>query len=121
MMFPFGMSAIAEATALFFFEFTGFACISTLAQEVKNQKKTIPRTINITISFSIVLYVLVSLVAIGILRLMAMTNNKCLQVAANALNTSGIKIIITFGASFALLGVLGISRRMFAMRRRNDL
>lgn len=124
---PFGMSGIAEATALLFFAFTGFARISTLAEEVKNPEKTIPRAIIITISVAIVLYILVSIVAIGVLGTHAMANSKSpLQVAANDLNTPGIKIIITLGASTAMLGVLlsqilGISRMMFAMGRKNDL
>ena len=124
---PFGMSGIAEATALLFFAFTGFARIATLAEEVKNPKRTIPRAVIITISIAIVLYVLVSVVAIGVSGTETMAGSKSpLQVAANALHTPGIKIIITIGASTAMLGVLlsqilGISRMMFAMRRRNDL
>lgn len=124
---PFGMSGIAEATALLFFAFTGYARIATLAEEVKEPEKTIPRAIIITIWVSIILYILVSIVAIGVLGTEAMANSKSpLQIAANALNTPGIKIIITLGASSAMLGVLlsqilGISRMMFAMGRRNDL
>lgn len=124
---PFGMSGIAEATALLFFAFTGYARIATLAEEVKNPEKTIPEAIIITISIAIVLYILVSVVAIGVLGTDVMAGNKSpLQIAANGLNTPGIKIIITLGASSAMLGVLlsqilGISRMMFAMGRRNDL
>lgn len=49
-----------------------------------------------------------------------------LQLVANSLETPGIKVIITLGASTAMLGVLlsqilGISRMMFAMGRKKDL
>ena len=49
-----------------------------------------------------------------------------LQVVADALSTPAISKIITIGASTAMLGVLlsqvlGISRMMLAMGRRNDL
>lgn len=124
---PFGISGIAEATGLLFFAFTGYARIATLAEEVKDPEKTIPRAVVITIAIAIILYALVCVVAIGVIGTEAMAGTKSpLQLAANAINTPGIKMIITLGASTAMLGVLlsqilGISRMMFAMGRRNDL
>jgi APA family basic amino acid/polyamine antiporter len=124
---PFGFSGIAEATALLFFAFTGYARIATLAEEVKDPETTIPRAIIITIVTAIVLYACVSLVAIGTIGTATMAKSKSpLQVVANSLNTPGIKVIITLGASTAMLGVLlsqilGISRMMFAMGRKKDL
>ncbi|MEO6684118.1 MAG: amino acid permease, partial [Ginsengibacter sp.] len=49
-----------------------------------------------------------------------------LQIVAQSLSSPGIDIIITIGASMAMLGVLlsqilGISRMMLAMGRRHDL
>jgi basic amino acid/polyamine antiporter, APA family len=124
---PFGFSGIAEATALLFFAFTGYARIATLAEEVKNPEKTIPRAVIITISIAIFLYALVSFVAVGVIGADAMAFNKSpLQLAANSLKTPGINVVITLGASTAMLGVLlsqilGISRMMLAMGRRQDL
>lgn len=124
---PFGISGIAEASALLFFAFTGYARIATLAEEVKEPEKTIPRAVIITIISAIILYAAVSYVAIGVIGTEQMSGSKSpLQVAANVLNTPGIKIIITLGASTAMLGVLlsqilGISRMMLAMGRRKDL
>ncbi len=124
---PFGISGIAEATALLFFAFTGYARIATLAEEVKDPEKTIPKAVMITIVIAIILYALVCVVAIGVIGAEAMAGTKSpLQLAANAIDTPGIKMIITLGASTAMLGVLlsqilGISRMMFAMGRRNDL
>src|SRR5690606_29991815 len=45
---PFGITGIAEAAALLFFAFTGYARIATLAEEVSEPKKTIPKAIIIT-------------------------------------------------------------------------
>ncbi|HEX2786294.1 MAG TPA: amino acid permease [Ignavibacteria bacterium] len=124
---PFGISGIAEASALLFFAFTGYARIATLAEEVKEPEKTIPRAVIITIISAIILYAAVSYVAIGVIGTEQMSGSKSpLQVAVNVLNTPGIKIIITLGASTAMLGVLlsqilGISRMMLAMGRRKDL
>jgi len=124
---PFGISGIAEAAALLFFAFTGYARIATLAEEVVNPKKTIPKAIIITIVTAIILYSVISVVAIGVIGTENMANSTSpLQVVADALNTPAISSIITIGASTAMLGVLlsqilGISRVMLAMGRRNDL
>jgi basic amino acid/polyamine antiporter, APA family len=123
---PFGLYGIAEAAALLFFAFTGYARIATLAEEVKNPKTTIPKAIIITIVSAIILYALVSFVALGVLGYKGMESSTSpLQIAANQLNSPAIQLVITIGASTAMLGVLlsqllGISRMIFAMARNND-
>ena len=124
---PFGISGIAEAAALLFFAFTGYARIATLAEEVAEPKKTIPKAIIITIITAIVLYAAISIVAMGVIGTENMASSTSpLQVVADALTTPAISIIVTIGASTAMLGVLlsqifGISRMMLAMGRRSDL
>jgi len=124
---PFGIAGIAEAAALLFFAFTGYGRIATLAEEVANPKKTIPKAIIITIVSAILLYVAIAVVAIGVIGANAMASSKSpLQVVADVLATPGISSVITIGASTAMLGVLlsqilGISRMMLAMGRRRDL
>jgi len=124
---PFGISGIAEAAALLFFAFTGYGRIATLAEEVVNPKKTIPKAIIVTIVTAIILYSVISVVAIGVIGTETMAGSTSpLQVVADALNTPAISSIITIGASTAMLGVLlsqilGISRVMLAMGRRSDL
>ena len=124
---PFGILGIAEASALLFFAFTGYARIATLAEEVRQPEKTIPRAVIITIITAIILYVAVSVVATGVIGTEKMAGSKSpLQVVAEALTTPAIKTVVTIGASTAMLGVLlsqilGISRMMLAMGRRNDL
>ncbi|WP_299989172.1 APC family permease [uncultured Pontibacter sp.] len=124
---PFGTAGIAEASALLFFAFTGYARIATLAEEVQEPHKTIPRAVIITIVSAILLYAAVSLVAVGVIGTESMAGSKSpLQVVASSLNTPAIKTMITLGASTAMLGVLlsqilGISRMLLAMGRRHDL
>jgi basic amino acid/polyamine antiporter, APA family len=124
---PFGISGIAEASALLFFAFTGYARIATLAEEVSEPEKTIPKAIIITIVTAILLYTAVSFVAIGVIGTDRMADSKSpLQIVAEALTTPAISTVVTIGASTAMLGVLlsqilGISRMMLAMGRRNDL
>ncbi len=124
---PFGISGVAEASALLFFAFTGYARIATLAEEVSEPKKTIPKAIIITIVTAIILYSAISVVAIGVIGTENMAHSTSpLQVVADALTTPAISSIVTIGASTAMLGVLlsqvlGISRMMLAMGRRSDL
>lgn len=124
---PFGIKGVAESAAILFFAFTGYARIATLAEEVREPRKTIPRAIIITIAVAIVLYAAVSVVALGVLGAPAMSGTSSpLQLAANAMAAPGISLVVTLGASTAMLGVLlsqimGISRMLLAMGRRNDL
>lgn len=124
---PFGMRGIAESAAILFFAFTGYARIATLAEEVVEPKKTIPRAVIITILTAIVLYAAVSLVAVGVIGAESMSRSTSpLQLAALSMKTPAIETVITLGASTAMLGVLlsqilGISRMLLAMGRRNDL
>ena len=124
---PFGIAGIAESTALLFFAFTGYARIATLAEEVKEPQRTIPRAVIITIVSAIILYFLVTLVAVGVLGAETMAASRSpLQLVSEQLEVPGIKLLITLGASTAMLGVLlsqilGISRMLFAMGRRKDL
>lgn len=123
---PFGISGIAEATALLFFAFTGYARIATLAEEVKEPKTTIPKAVIITIVAAVILYGLVSVTAIGVIGFEAMAQSTSpLQLVADELQTPLIQTIISLGACTAMLGVLlsqilGISRMFFAMGRNND-
>ncbi|MEX2350074.1 MAG: amino acid permease [Flavobacteriaceae bacterium] len=123
---PFGISGIAEASALLFFAFTGYARIATLAEEVKDPKTTIPRAIVITVAGAILLYGLVSFTAIGVIGFEAMAQTTSpLQIVAEKLQTPMIQTIVALGACTAMLGVLlsqilGISRMLFAMARNND-
>lgn len=124
---PFGIPGIAEAAALLFFAFTGYGRIATLAEEVKEPRKTIPKAIVITIVTAIILYSVIAVVAIGVIGTEKMASSTSpLQVVADALNTPAVSSILTIGAYTAMLGVLlsqilGISRVMLAMGRRNDL
>src|SRR5690554_1974781 len=124
---PFGLKGVFESSAILFFAFTGYGRIATLAEEVAEPKKTIPKAIIITIVTAIILYLVISIISIGTIGDAAIAQSKSpLQEVANVLHTPAISVILTIGASTAMLGVLlsqilGISRVMLAMGRRNDL
>ena len=124
---PNGIAGIAEAAALLFFAYTGYARIATLGEEVHEPRKTIPRAVTITIIVSVVLYLAVAIVAVGAVGSEALAaSSSPLEFAAGAFGVTWLVWVIAIGATTAMLGVLlsqivGLSRMMFAMARRNDL
>lgn len=124
---PAGIRGVLEAAALLFFAYTGYARVATLGEEVHEPRRTIPRAIVIALAISFVLYVAVSLIAVGAIGAEAMGRGSSpLQAAAAAFPTKGIDKVVGVGAMTAMLGVLlsqvfAISRMVFAMARRRDL
>jgi APA family basic amino acid/polyamine antiporter len=98
-----------------------------LAEEVTEPKKTIPKAVVITIAVAILLYAAVSIVSVGVMGAGGMaTSHSPLQQAAMAVKAPGMELVVTMGASTAMLGVLlsqilGISRMLLAMGRRRDM
>jgi basic amino acid/polyamine antiporter, APA family len=124
---PAGIRGVLEAAALLFFAYTGYARVATLGEEVRDPRRTIPRAIVIALAVSFVLYVAVSLTAVGAIGAEAMARTAApLQAAAAVFPTRGMAWIVGVGAMAAMLGVLlsqvlAISRMVFAMARRRDL
>ncbi len=124
---PNGLASIAEAAAILFFAYTGYARIATLGEEVSEPEKTIPRAVVITILVSVGLYTAVALTAVGSVGAGLLSESSSpLQSAAGTISLPGVSWVVGVGATTAMLGVLlsqivGISRMMFAMARRGDL
>ncbi|MGH9381379.1 MAG: APC family permease [Thermoanaerobaculia bacterium] len=124
---PTGWKGILEAAALLFFAYTGYARIATLAEEVREPRRTIPRATIITIGGAVLLYLGVAAVAVGAVGSQALGATAApLQVAARSFPTPGIATVVSAGGVTAMLGVilsqlLGLSRMGFAMARRGDL
>jgi basic amino acid/polyamine antiporter, APA family len=124
---PAGWRGTMEAAAILFFAYTGYARIATLAEEVREPQRTIPRAIVITIAGAVLLYVAVAFVAVGVVGSAAMADTAApLHVAAQAFGGNVVPVLIAIGGVTAMLGVilsqlLGLSRMSFAMARRNDL
>jgi APA family basic amino acid/polyamine antiporter len=124
---PHGWRGVAEAAAMLFFAYTGYARIATLGEEVREPKRTIPRAVVITIILSVALYLAVATVAVGAVGSEAMAQSRSpLQHAAQEFSLPGAALMTGVGATTAMLGVLlsqllGISRMLFAMARRSDL
>lgn len=124
---PAGPRSVLEAAALLFFAYTGYARIATLAEEVVDPRRTIPRAIQITLGGAVLLYLAVGFVAVGIAGAGGMSATAApLLAAAGATQREWLPTLVAAGAMAAMLGVLlsqvlGLSRMVLAMARRSDL
>ena len=124
---PAGISGILSGAALIFFAYTGFARVTIMAEEVKEPEKTIPRSIYLALAISTILYILVSVIAVGLVGASDLSQSG--SPLADAIGVSGSPaavLLISSGAMIATASVLlttimGISRIMFAMARKGDL
>lgn len=124
---PAGWRGTLEAAAILFFAYTGYARVATLAEEVREPRRTIPRAIGITIGGAVLLYAAVAVVAVGAVGAEAMAATAApLHRAAGAFRLPWVATAVAAGGVAAMLGVilsqlLGLSRMAFAMSRRGDL
>lgn len=122
---------VLHATALLFVAYTGYGRIATLAEEVTDPKRTIPRAIIATLAASGLLYALVTVAAIGAVGadfLFEATQGEAapLELAAREMGYPVLPVLVAIGAVTAMLGVLlnlilGLSRVLLAMGRRGDM
>jgi APA family basic amino acid/polyamine antiporter len=124
---PEGSMGILSGAALIFFAYTGFARVTIMAEEVKDPEKTIPRSIYLALGISTVIYLLVSIVAVGLAGTPALAHSGSpLADAIGMTGNSGAVLVISLGAMIATASVLlttimGISRIVFSMARSSDL
>ena len=124
---PAGSIGVLSGAALIFFAYTGFARVTIMAEEVKDPVKTIPRSIYLALAISTVVYLLVSVVAIGLAGAPALAQSG--SPLADALRMTGSSravLLVSAGAMIATASVLlttimGISRIVFSMARSRDL
>ncbi|MFC7464584.1 APC family permease [Brachybacterium sp. GCM10030252] len=127
---PLGLAlVVAQAAAIMFFAFAGYARIATLGEEVISPRRTIPRAILLALAAVFVLYVAMSIVLVAVDPAPgdqgwgpAPFRTALDGVGAGA----GWHLIVTVGAVAAAGGALlalvaGISRTMLAMARESDL
>ena len=124
---PNGINGMLLGAALIFFAFTGFSRITTISDEIKEPKKTIPKAILLSILISAILYVSVATVAIGILGPSALADSTApLSLAISKIGNPWLLLFVSLGgitatAGVVFTGILGVSRVFFAMARDNEL
>ncbi len=109
-----------------FFAYGGFARVTVVAEEIKDAKKNVPRALLLSLGISMIVYVLVGAVAVGLLNPHALSiSSSPLSSAMSVTGNSFAVNIISLGglvatASVLLTAILGVSRMAYSMARRND-
>jgi APA family basic amino acid/polyamine antiporter len=119
---PNGWTGIHQGAAIVFFAYIGFDAISTAAEETKNPQRNMPIGILGGLLVCTVIYVVVGLVATGLVPYQQL---KAADPLARALELAGLptaSMIVSFGAVVSLSAVLlvfqyGQPRIFFAMAR----
>jgi len=120
----FGWSGILSGASLVFFAYIGFDAVSTAAQEAKNPQRDMPIGILGSLAVCTVLYILVSLVATGLVNYKALAGDHPIATAVDAVGPAlgwlvwSVKIGAVAGlTSVILVLLLGQPRIFYAMSR----
>jgi APA family basic amino acid/polyamine antiporter len=125
---PFSSGVLFGAYYIFF-AYAGFARATVIAEEVKEPKRNVPRAVILSLAISTIVYVLVGIVAVGLVgssRLAPANTSSPLTYAIGVTGSPLAVGIIALGglvatASVLLTGIMGVSRMAFSMARRDDL
>ncbi len=120
-------SGVLYGSFFIFFAYGGFARVAVVAEEVKDAKRNVPKALVLSLAIAMVVYVLVGVVAIGLLKPAGLAASgspldSAMRVSGNSL---AVQIISVGGlvatASVLLTAILGVSRMAYSMARGNDL
>eukprot|EP00268_Persea_americana_P036680 TRINITY_DN361_c0_g1_i1.p1 TRINITY_DN361_c0_g1~~TRINITY_DN361_c0_g1_i1.p1 ORF type:complete len:636 (-),score=100.05 TRINITY_DN361_c0_g1_i1:375-2282(-) len=104
--FPFGVNGMLAGSATVFFAFIGFDSVASTAEEVKNPQRDLPLGIGIALSICCLLYMLVSIVIVGLVPYYAMDPDTPISSAFSSHGMDWAAYIITAGAVTALCSTL---------------
>jgi APA family basic amino acid/polyamine antiporter len=121
---PNGVRGVLNGAALIFFAYIGFGRPTTAAEEIENPEKTVPRSIVLSLALSTVIYILVGIVAIGLIpyQELSASGSPLADAAEYGIGIDWLKTFVSFAAVVATTSVLlttliGVSRVSFAMAR----
>lgn len=127
----FSLQKFLQASAILFVAYTGYGRIATLGEEIHEPRKNIPRSIIMTLVFTLLLYIgtswisLISLHETDIIRSLTQNEIPILNIAKR-LDQDWLTLILSIAVSVSFLSVLlnlilGLSRVLLAMSRRGDV
>ncbi|HLN76750.1 MAG TPA: APC family permease [Nocardioidaceae bacterium] len=122
-----GVYEVLQSAALLFFAFAGYARIATLAEEVRDPRRTIPRAVTIALLVTVLVYSSVGATVLAVLGPDGVATSAA--PLATAVETTGSDLagtVVRVGAAAASLGALlalvaGVGRTALAMGRHGDL
>jgi APA family basic amino acid/polyamine antiporter len=123
---PQGPEGIMAGSALIFFAFSGFGRVAMVSEEIRDPEKNVPRALLAALASAMVIYLLVSIVAIGLVGPVELGSSNSPLVEAGSAISPAIAQLLGVAALAATLSVLltallGISRITFAMSRNGDM
>ena len=120
-------SGVLYGSFFIFFAYGGFARVAVVAEEVKDAKRNVPRAMLLSLGISMIVYVLVGIIAVGLLNPAGLAGSGSPLTAAMSVTGNSLAVqIVSIGglvatASVLLTAILGVSRMAYSMARRNDL
>lgn len=120
-------SGVLFGAFFIFFAYGGFARVTVIAEEIQNPKRNVPRALLLSLAISAVFYIMVGIVAVGLVGSTALADsNSPLATAIGATGSTLAIGLLSLGglvatASVLLTSILGVSRMSYSMARRNDL
>jgi len=121
---PDGVNGVVSAAAVIFFAYIGFDAVSTGAEEAREPKRDLPLAIIGSLVICTIIYILVSIAAVGSLDAEALQESDAPLAAAldEGAGISWAASLVAFGALVAITSVLitifyGQTRIFFAMAR----
>jgi len=120
---PNGFSGVISGAAIIFFAYLGFGRVAAISEEVKDPEKNVPLSIMLALGISLVIYLLVSFIAIGVsgygrLSVSGSPLADAMRITGNGLAVFVVSLgAIVATASVLITTILGGSRIPFAMAR----
>ena len=119
---PFGWSGVFSGAAVVFFAVFGYDAMSTAAEESADARKALPKAILVSLSISMVLYVLACLVLTGMVNYTDVDSESAFAQAFEDVGLPGIATLISVGAILGIATVMftfmfAVTRVWFAMAR----
>jgi len=120
---PNGFSGVISGAAIIFFAYLGFGRVAAISEEVKDPEKNVPLSIMLALGISLVIYLLVSIIAIGVSGYGRLSASDSPLADAMRITENGLAIlVVSLGAlvatsSVLITTILGGSRIPFAMAR----
>ena len=124
---PVGSSGVLAGAALFFFAYTGFARVTLLGEEIVDPTETIPRSIYLALGISVLMYLLVGIIVLGLVPSSVLAQSGSPLTTAMSVTNNSLAIhIISLGAFISTASVLlttitGVSRIFYAMAKTGDM
>ncbi|WP_432504279.1 APC family permease [Kineococcus arenarius] len=124
---PGGGYGVLQSAGLLFFAFAGYARIATLAEEVRDPARTIPRAVVLALGAAVALYAAVAVAVLAVLGAEGAAGTAAPVLAAvEASGWGWAAPLVRVGAAAAATGALlalvaGVGRTSLAMAREGDL